>query len=87
MKSEVTGIILAKGQSKRMGTNKTFVRLKGEPLIGYALDALQKVTANVILSAETESFHYKYLPVVKMFTRGAVRWEVFIHFSGFPKPI
>lgn len=65
MKSEVTGIILAGGQSKRMGTNKAFVRLKEKPLIEYALDALQKVTPNVILSAGTEPFHYKNLPVVK----------------------
>lgn len=65
MKSEVTGIILAGGQSKRMGTNKAFVRLNGKPLIDYVLDALQKVTANVMLSTGTESFHYKNLPVVK----------------------
>lgn len=65
MNSEVTGIILAGGQSKRMGTNKAFVRLNGKPLIDYALDALNKVTPNVILSAGTESLNYKNLPAVK----------------------
>jgi molybdopterin-guanine dinucleotide biosynthesis protein A len=65
MKSEVTGIILAGGQSKRMGTFKAFVRLKGKPLIDYALDALQEITPNVILSTGVKLFHYKNLPVVE----------------------
>jgi molybdopterin-guanine dinucleotide biosynthesis protein A len=65
MNSEVTGIILAGGQSKRMGTNKAFVRLNGKQLIDYALDILKEVTPHVILSVGSESFRYKNLPVVK----------------------
>jgi len=65
MKSEVTGIILAGGQSKRMGTNKAFVRLNEKPLIDYSLDILREVTPHIILSVGSEPFRYKNLPVVK----------------------
>ncbi len=65
MNPGITGIILAGGQSRRMGANKAFVRLNGKPLIGYALDALQKLTPEIILSVGAEPFQYENLPVVK----------------------
>lgn len=65
MNSGITGVILAGGQSKRMGANKAFVRLNGKPLISYALNALEKITPNILLSAGSESIHYKNLPVVE----------------------
>lgn len=64
MDSEITGIILAGGQSNRMETNKAFVRLHGKPLISYALDALTAVTPKVILSVGPEEISYNDLPVV-----------------------
>ncbi len=65
MNSGITGVILAGGQSKRMGANKAFVRLNGKPLISYALNTLEKITPNILLSAGSESIHYKNLPVVE----------------------
>lgn len=65
MKSELTGIILAGGQSKRMGTNKAFVRLNRKLLIDYVLDVLKEVTPRIILSVGSEIIHYENLPAVQ----------------------
>jgi molybdenum cofactor guanylyltransferase len=64
MNFEITGIILAGGQSKRMGYNKALVKLKGRPLIEYSLNALRGVTGNIVLSVGSEMFQYKNLPSV-----------------------
>ncbi|MFV0375958.1 MAG: molybdenum cofactor guanylyltransferase [Mangrovibacterium sp.] len=65
MKSEITGIILAGGQSKRMGTNKAFVPLNGKLLIDYAFDVLTEVTPHIVMSVGTEIVHYKNLAAVQ----------------------
>lgn len=65
MHSDITGIILAGGQSKRMGFSKAFVRFNGKPLIDHALLTLKEITPNVILSVGTNPIEYKNLPVVK----------------------
>jgi molybdopterin-guanine dinucleotide biosynthesis protein A len=64
MNFEITGIILAGGQSKRMGYNKALAKLKGKPLIEYSLNALRGVTGNIVLSVGSEMFQYKNLPSV-----------------------
>ncbi|MGD9558554.1 MAG: molybdenum cofactor guanylyltransferase [Mangrovibacterium sp.] len=65
MQSEVTGIILAGGQSKRMGTNKAFVRINGKLMIDLVFDALKQVSPHIILSVGSEIIHYKNLPVAQ----------------------
>lgn len=65
MQSDITGIILAGGRSKRMGTKKIFVRLNGKPLIDHVLQTLSEVTPNVILSIGNDPVRYKNLPAVK----------------------
>ncbi len=65
MESDITGILLAGGQSSRMGTNKALVRLHGKPLIEYGLEVLREVTPEVILSTGRNPFHYGNLPVVQ----------------------
>lgn len=59
MNSRVTGIILAGGESKRMGTDKAFVRLNGKPLISYALNTLKTVSSEILLSVGSAPLQYE----------------------------
>ncbi|MCW0482300.1 molybdenum cofactor guanylyltransferase [Gaoshiqia sediminis] len=62
--SDITGIILAGGQSHRMGFNKALAMLDGKPLIEFVVDNLRKITQSLILSTGSEFFEYKNLQVV-----------------------
>lgn len=65
MDRELTGFILAGGESRRMGTPKAFVRLNGKQLIDYAWEALKEVAPRVILSAGKLPLSYRDLSVVQ----------------------
>lgn len=53
----ITGIVLAGGNSSRMGTNKAWVMFNGKPLIDYAIEALLPVCNRVILSTNQPTSH------------------------------
>jgi molybdopterin-guanine dinucleotide biosynthesis protein A len=60
-----TGIILAGGKSTRMGTEKGLVLFKGKPLINYALDVLNQLCDEVLISSNVKSYDhlgYKVIP-------------------------
>ena len=63
MKQKVTGIILAGGQSKRMGTEKGLVKFNGKPLIEYALAALKPICGEILISANSSSYDNLGYPV------------------------
>jgi molybdopterin-guanine dinucleotide biosynthesis protein A len=48
----ITGIVLAGGQSSRMGTDKSLMKLKGKTLVEYAVDALKPLCNKVIISSD-----------------------------------
>lgn len=48
-KEQLTGIILAGGQSRRMGANKGFLTVMGEPLIKRAVRLLEPHCAHVVI--------------------------------------
>ena len=50
----ITGIILAGGESKRMGIDKNLVIYKEKRLIEYPIGLLQKFCNNIILSSEPD---------------------------------
>jgi molybdopterin-guanine dinucleotide biosynthesis protein A len=64
MSKEITGIILAGGQSKRMGTDKGLILLNGKPLISYAIDTLSGFCDEIIISANDDAYNSFGLKVV-----------------------
>jgi molybdenum cofactor guanylyltransferase len=54
----ITGIILAGGQSSRMGTDKSLVEFKGKPLIQYAIDAIKPLCGKVIISVNHNRYDF-----------------------------
>jgi molybdopterin-guanine dinucleotide biosynthesis protein A len=70
-----SGIVLAGGQSQRMGSNKALMRLDGTYLISRVLDALSRICDDLIISAN-DVHSYESLParVVtdEMLGRGAL---------------
>lgn len=49
---EVTGVVLAGGQSKRMGADKASLVLGGKPMIAHAIDRLREVLPEVVVVAK-----------------------------------
>jgi molybdopterin-guanine dinucleotide biosynthesis protein A len=50
-----TGIILAGGDSKRIGTDKGLIDLDGKPLIGYVIKSLRPVVDEIIVVVGSEA--------------------------------
>jgi len=52
----ITGIILAGGESRRMGTLKPLVNYKGKPLINWIFEALHPICCEIIIIANSGDF-------------------------------
>ncbi|MFH0071060.1 molybdenum cofactor guanylyltransferase [Peribacillus sp. NPDC056705] len=50
---EVTGIVLAGGDSRRMGTNKAMLMVDGVPLIERTVRSLKSICSRVLISTNT----------------------------------
>jgi len=59
-----TGIILAGGDSKRIGTDKGLIDLDGKPLIGYVIESLRPVVDEIIVVVGSEARGPVYLDAV-----------------------
>ncbi len=56
---DLTGIVLAGGQSRRMGMNKAFVEVDGVPMIQRVLNALTACCAQVlVVTKEPEAYRH-----------------------------
>lgn len=60
---KLTGIILAGGESSRMGTDKGLTLLKGKPLVAYAIETLETICDQIIISANSPDYHQFGYPV------------------------
>jgi molybdopterin-guanine dinucleotide biosynthesis protein A len=60
----LTAIILAGGQSLRMGLDKTLIPYLGKPLIQYSIDLALCFTKNIIISANQDELRSLRFPVV-----------------------
>lgn len=49
MRKEVTGVVVSGGRSRRMGTDKSFITLAGEPLIKRAVRLLEPFCEQIII--------------------------------------
>lgn len=65
-----TGIILAGGQSSRMGKDKGLITWKGKTLIENALSILAPLCENILISANNDHFDFLGYPVVRDITPG-----------------
>lgn len=55
-RSELTGIILAGGRSRRMGREKGLVDFHGKPLIQYGIDLLSQFTDRILISSGNSEY-------------------------------
>jgi molybdopterin-guanine dinucleotide biosynthesis protein A len=60
MKAPVTGVILAGGGSRRMGSNKAFLELGGRPMIAIVAERLRAVAQEVIIAADDTHLYLPY---------------------------
>ncbi|MHA6532641.1 molybdenum cofactor guanylyltransferase [Paenibacillus sp. BAC0078] len=64
---EITGVILAGGTSRRMGTDKALLLLAGKPLIAYTAARLSQIAATVVIACgeeEREAYRTFHLPMI-----------------------
>ncbi len=61
----VTAIILAGGQSRRMGRDKAFIEFEGKPLIARVIERVQNVAAEVLIIANDNASYARFgLPII-----------------------
>jgi molybdopterin-guanine dinucleotide biosynthesis protein A len=58
-----TGFITAGGRSARMGSDKAWLEIEGEPLIKRTLAALRPVTSSMAIIANTDAYNSLGVPV------------------------
>lgn len=58
----VSGIILAGGQSRRMGRDKAFIALNGKPIVAHVLETMQRICSETIIVANNAP-NYKHFSV------------------------
>ena len=56
IKSDITGVVLAGGQSRRMGFNKAEAELQGEFMLIRMIDKLKVITPNIVVSSGTVTY-------------------------------
>ena len=68
-RNNITGIVLAGGESSRMGTDKGLMKLKQKPFVKHIIDAIQPLVNNVIIisnSTEYDQFGLRtYKDIIK----------------------
>jgi molybdopterin-guanine dinucleotide biosynthesis protein A len=62
--SEVTGIILSGGKSKRMGENKSLLELNGKTVIKRTVDLMSSIFKNVMIITNVfDEYHFLSVPL------------------------
>ncbi len=61
--SNVTGIILAGGKSRRMGTEKGLLKLGDKHMVEFAIEVLRKVCDQILIIENSNAYHFLGYPV------------------------
>jgi molybdopterin-guanine dinucleotide biosynthesis protein A len=70
-RNQITGIVLAGGSGKRMGTEKGFIEFREKPLVQHSIDILKHHCSRIIISANSTKFKNLGYPVQKDILPGA----------------
>ena len=63
--TDICAVILAGGQSRRMGSNKALLDFGGKPLIQTLIDRVRPVTGRILISSnDAPSYQFLGLPVI-----------------------
>lgn len=66
--TDITGVVLAGGESRRFGTNKAFAPLHGVPLVEHALEVMRKIFSEVLIITDTPDLYSQFgVPVFQDF--------------------
>ena len=60
---DITGIILAGGQSRRMGADKGLLRFRGKRLADHSIEAVKPLCNEILIIANNKSYHDFGYPV------------------------
>lgn len=69
--TQVTGIILAGGNSRRMGTDKGLMQYNGRPMVEYSIELLQPFCADILLVTANPAYEVYGLKTVTDIFPGA----------------
>ncbi len=65
IRNDVCAVILAGGQSRRMGFNKALIDVNGRPIISLLIDQVSQVTNRILISSnDSASYRFLSFPVV-----------------------
>jgi molybdopterin-guanine dinucleotide biosynthesis protein A len=65
MNPDVCAVVLAGGQSRRMGVNKALLEIDGKPLIRILIDRILPVTERILISSnDSQSYSFLDFPVI-----------------------
>jgi molybdopterin-guanine dinucleotide biosynthesis protein A len=56
--AKITGIVLAGGQSRRMGMDKSLMKLNGKSLVEFSINALQPLCNKVVISSNGLNYDF-----------------------------
>lgn len=64
-RNDVCAVILAGGQSRRMGFNKALIDLDGRPVISILIDQVRQLTGRILISSNDDSsYRFLHCPVI-----------------------